>query len=196
MEIKIWFAFGVEGFTNLISFTMFAMVRNHFFVFNYSNERVPDLGLLVWQDFQFACGVYPAHDDFVASVKQEAIDNVTRLRRHPSIVCFCGNNEDYQMVLQWGGKKYSFQIYAWFSLITSPKGIGELPARILYEHVLPEIVATLTDPPVPYHRGSPYGGKGWDTADPTIGDVHQWNIWGGKELQYQEYDRLGGRFVR
>ncbi|KAH9480071.1 Beta-mannosidase B [Psilocybe cubensis] len=135
-----------------------------------------ELGLLVWQDFQFACGVYPAHDAFVASVKQEAIDNVTRLRRHPSIVCFCGNNEDYQMVLQWGG-------------------IGELPARILYEHVFPEIVSELTDPPVPYHRGSPYGGKGWDTADPTIGDVHQWNVWGGKELQYQEYDKLGGRFV-
>ena len=63
-----------------------------------------ELGLLVWQDFQFACGVYPAHEDFVASVKQEAIDNVTRLRHHASIVCFCGNNEDYQMVLQWGGK--------------------------------------------------------------------------------------------
>jgi beta-mannosidase len=61
---------------------------------------------------------------------------------------------------------------------------------------LPEVVSRLTDPQIPYHRGSPYGGKGWDTSDPTIGDVHQWNIWGGKELQYQEYDRLGGRFVR
>ncbi|KAF8184215.1 glycoside hydrolase [Pholiota molesta] len=135
-----------------------------------------ELGIVVWQDFQFACGVYPAHDDFVANVKKEAEDNVTRLRHHPSIVCFCGNNEDYQQVLQWGG-------------------IGELPARLIYEHVLPEVVSRLTDPQIPYHRGSPYGGKGWDTSDPTIGDVHQWNIWGGKELQYQEYDRLGGRFV-
>ncbi|KDR77609.1 hypothetical protein GALMADRAFT_65886 [Galerina marginata CBS 339.88] len=135
-----------------------------------------ELGLLVWQDFQFACGVYPAHGEFAANVKQEAIDNVTRLRHHPSIVCFCGNNEDYQQVLQWGG-------------------IGELPARLLYEQVLPDIVALLTDPPLPYHRGSPYGGKGWDTSDPTIGDIHQWDIWGGKELQYQEYDRKGGRFI-
>jgi len=62
-----------------------------------------ELGILVWQDFQFACGVYPAHDDFVASVKQEAEDTVLRLRHHPSIALFCGNNEDYQMVLQWGG---------------------------------------------------------------------------------------------
>ncbi|KAF8900302.1 glycoside hydrolase superfamily [Gymnopilus junonius] len=135
-----------------------------------------ELGILVWQDFQFACGVYPAHEEFVANVRQEAIDNVTRLRHHPSIVCYCGNNEDYQLVLQWGD-------------------VAQLPARILYEDVLPDIVATLTDPPVPYHRGSPYGGKGWDTSDPTIGDVHQWNIWGGKELQYQEYDRMGGRFI-
>ena len=46
-----------------------------------------------------------------------------------------------------------------------------LPARKIYEHLLPEVVGRLTDPEVPYHRGSPYGGKGWDTADPTIGDV-------------------------
>lgn len=59
---------------------------------------------------------------------------------------------DYQQVLQWGG-------------------INDLPARLIYEHVLPEVVARLTDPPTPYHRGSPYGGKGWDTSDPTIGDI-------------------------
>ena len=76
------------------------------------------------------------------------------------------------------------------------KGIDALPARIIYEQVLPDVVEQLTDPPISYHHGSPYGGAGWDTSDPTIGDVHQWNIWGGKELQYQEYDRLGGRFVR
>lgn len=62
-----------------------------------------ELGILVWQDFQFACGVYPAHDEFLASVRKEAEDNVKRLRSHPSIILFCGNNEDYQMVLQWGG---------------------------------------------------------------------------------------------
>ncbi|KNZ80314.1 putative beta-mannosidase B [Termitomyces sp. J132] len=135
-----------------------------------------ELGILVWQDFQFACGVYPAHPAFVESVRKEAMDNVTRLRHHPSLTLFCGNNEDYQMILQWGDTE-------------------DLPARVLYEHIFPEIVAKLTDPPIPYHRGSPYGGKGWDTADPTIGDVHQWDIWGGKEYPYHDYDRRGGRFV-
>ncbi|EIN13700.1 glycoside hydrolase [Punctularia strigosozonata HHB-11173 SS5] len=137
-----------------------------------------ELGILVWQDFQFACGVYPAHDDFVQSVKAEAQVNVKRLRRHPSLALFCGNNEDYQMVLQWGD-------------------VAELPARKIYEEVLPSVVTELTDPvnPIPYHRGSPYGGEGWDTADPTIGDIHQWNIWGGAEKPWQEYDHMGGRFV-
>ena len=52
-----------------------------------------ELGILVWQDFQFACGVYPAHPAFVESVQLEAEDNVRRLRHHPSIALFCGNNE-------------------------------------------------------------------------------------------------------
>lgn len=46
-----------------------------------------------------------------------------------------------------------------------------LPARKIYEHLLPDTVSRLCDPLIPYHFGSPYGGKGWDTADPTIGDV-------------------------
>lgn len=90
-----------------------------------------------------------------------------------------------------------------------------MPARLIYEHVLPEVVARLTDPPVPYHRGSPYGGKDWDTSDPTIGDIvcyiffpvlhkqlkvralqHQWEVWAGNEPFYQNYDERGGRFIR
>lgn len=135
-----------------------------------------EFGILVWQDFQFACGIYPAHEVFVENVRQEAEDNVLRLRHHPSLALFCGNNEDYQQILQWGVET-------------------DLPARILYETVLPSVVESLTCPQVPYHRGSPYGGKGWDTSDPTIGDVHQWDVWGGKELLWQKYDEMGGRFV-
>ena len=72
-----------------------------------------ELGILVWQDFQFACGVYPAQDEFVENVRKEAEDNVRRLRHHTSIALFCGNNEDYQQVLQWGGKHavYAFMEY-------------------------------------------------------------------------------------
>ncbi|KAL9012757.1 MAG: hypothetical protein Q9173_002495 [Seirophora scorigena] len=44
-----------------------------------------------------------------------------------------------------------------------------------------------------YHFGSPFGGK--TTSDPTVGDIHQWNIWHGTQERYQEWDKLGGRFV-
>lgn len=73
--------------------------------------------------------------------------------------------------------------------------ISELPAEVLYESVLPEIIEDLTDPPVPYHPGSPYGGKNWNTADPTVGDIHQWEIWAGMR-PWQDYAVLNGRFVR
>ncbi len=58
-----------------------------------TQDSASELGILVWQDFQFACGVYPAHEDFVANVKAEAEDNVKRLRHHPCMALFCGNNE-------------------------------------------------------------------------------------------------------
>ncbi len=73
---------------------------------------------------------------------------------------------------------------------------SNLPARKLYEGVFPQIIKEFTDPPLPYHRGSPYGGEGWNTADQTVGDIHIWDVWGGKELPYQNYDKMYGRFVR
>ncbi|KAG8767471.1 hypothetical protein FRC12_006222 [Ceratobasidium sp. 428] len=135
-----------------------------------------ELGILVWQDFQFACGQYPAHKEFLANVEAEAEANVRRLRDHPSMALWCGNNEDYQQVFQWG--------------------LTTLPAVVIYEKILPNVIQKLSGDVVPYHRGSPYGSvKEWDTADPTIGDIHQWDVWGGKERFYQDWDIMGGRFV-
>ncbi|KAL5638363.1 hypothetical protein ACGC1H_005146 [Rhizoctonia solani] len=139
-------------------------------------DTCDELGILVWQDFQFACGQYPAHDEFVASVEAEAEANVRRLRGHPSMALWCGNNEDYQQVFQWG--------------------LSTLPAVVIYEKVLPNVINRLMGNAVPYHRGSPYGSvKEWDTADPTIGDIHQWDVWAGKSAPYQDWDIMGGRFV-
>ncbi|CUA67033.1 beta-mannosidase [Rhizoctonia solani] len=139
-------------------------------------DTCDELGILVWQDFQFACGQYPAHEAFVASVEAEAEANVRRLRGHPSLALWCGNNEDYQQVFQWG--------------------ISTLPAVVIYEKVLPNVIDRLMGDVVPYHRGSPYGSvKEWDTADPTIGDIHQWDVWAGKSAPYQDWDVMGGRFV-
>lgn len=56
-----------------------------------------ELGILVWQDFMFGCGLYPSYDKLNALVKIEAEHVVERLRHHPSVVIFAGNNEDYQV---------------------------------------------------------------------------------------------------
>lgn len=56
-------------------------------------ELCDENGLMVWQDFMFACSMYPGDEAFLNSVRLEAEENVTRLRNHPSIVLWCGNNE-------------------------------------------------------------------------------------------------------
>jgi hypothetical protein len=105
MEVKIWFACGAAGSTSQIASMRLVMVNQSVATFTHCySPEVVELGILVWQDFQFACGVYPGNLEwFYESVRKEAVDNVRRLRTHPSIALFCGNNEDYQMILQWGG---------------------------------------------------------------------------------------------
>ena len=62
-------------------------------------------GLLVWQDFMFACAMYPGDEEFLNSVKEEAIYNVKRIRTHPSLALWCGNNEVLSAWENWGWKK-------------------------------------------------------------------------------------------
>ncbi|KAK4704685.1 beta-mannosidase, partial [Phenoliferia sp. Uapishka_3] len=162
--------------------------------------------LVAPQDFAFGCGQYPAHSEFVANVKAEAEDNVTRIRHHPCLAIFAGNNEDYQVAETMGleydpddttGKSFP-------SISQFEKALNDLskllkgewtkttfPAREIYERTLPEVVHRLSD--VFYHPGSPWGGK--DTRDPTVGDIHQWNVWHGTQEPYQHWDQLGGRFI-
>ena len=58
------------------------------------------MGIMVWQDFMFACSMYPAHQEFLDSVKIEAEYQVNRLKIHPSIILWCGNNE---IAIAWHG---------------------------------------------------------------------------------------------
>lgn len=68
----------------------------------------------------------------------------------------------------------------------------DFPARYIYEHILPEVM-TREAPSIPYHPGSPWG-DGKISSDPTVGDMHQWNVWHGTQEKYQIFDTLGGRF--
>ena len=142
-----------------------------------------ELGILIWQDFMFACGIYPAHDWFQASVAAEAEAAVRRLRHHPSLALWCGNNEDYQIAQSINVYDPSFQ----GDFTQTP-----FPARAIYERLLPSICERL-DPLRPYWPGSPYGGP--KAIDTTVGDAHVWNVWHGPMAPYHDYPRLSGRFV-
>jgi beta-mannosidase len=138
-----------------------------------------ELGIMVWQDFMFACGIYPAHPEFLENVKREAEANVKRLRHHACLALWCGNNEDYQIaesVGQYGSKG-------------DP---SKFEALTIYEKLLPEVCAKL-DPTRFYWPGSPYGGP--NSFDQTIGDRHTWEIWHGPMTPYQQYIKYEGRFV-
>ncbi|OBZ77132.1 Beta-mannosidase B [Grifola frondosa] len=144
-----------------------------------------ELGILVWQDFMFGCGQYPAYDSFTRSVEVEAEQNVKRLRHHPSIVIFAGNNEDYQLAescklqLDYSDEKSDFRE-------------TNFPARYIYERLLPSVVEKFCD--IHYHRSSPYSGFGKVTTDRSYGDLHQWNVWHGSQEPWHNWDKLSGRF--
>ena len=147
-----------------------------------------ELGVLVWQDFLFACGNYPATPDFLDLVKREAIANIKILRHHPSIVIWAGNNEDYQYRetedLDFDPNDHNPQ--SWLN--------SNFPARYIYEKILPEATKELVAGTY-YHFGSPapYGRR--MTTDPEVGDIHQWNVWHGTQESYQDFDKMVGRFV-
>ncbi|KAJ4478021.1 glycoside hydrolase family 2 protein [Lentinula aciculospora] len=138
------------------------------------------------QDFMFGCGQYPAYDSFLSLVKDEAEYNVKRLRHHPSLSIFAGNNEDYQVA-------ESMHLELDYSDESSDFRKTNFPARYIYERVLPEIVGRLSN--IHYHRSSPYSGQGKASTDLTLGDLHQWNVWHGSQEPWTKWDILAGRFV-
>ncbi|GAA1508411.1 glycoside hydrolase family 2 protein [Sphaerisporangium rubeum] len=131
------------------------------------------LGLLVWQDFPFACAAYPEEEPFTAEVEAEARDNVVRLMRHPSLVLWNGNNENIEGYHDWGWRE---------------KLDGRTWGAGFYFDLLPRVVAEL-DPTRPYWPGSPYSGApDLPPNDPSRGTVHIWDVWNREDwLRYGAY---------
>lgn len=130
-------------------------------------DACDELGVLLWHDFQLACASYPTYPSFMASFELEARQHIRRLRTHPSMVIWAGNNEDY-MVQERYGLDYDFANKDPEAMLKS-----SFPARYIYEHWLPRILQE-EDPYMIYHPSSPWGdGKPW--ADETVGDMHQWH---------------------
>jgi beta-mannosidase len=117
-------------------------------------------GILVWQDFMFACAMYPEEPpDFVKSVEKEAVYQIRRLRNHASLALWCGNNEN-----QWIHER------------TFWRQSTKVPGSRYYDHILPDAVAE-HDGKTPYWPGSPYGGNDYNSAED--GDRHNWQVWHG-----------------
>ncbi len=129
-----------------------------------------ELGLCVWQDFMFACSAYPAFDDeFLENVRTEAEENVKRLRNHPCLALWCGNNELEQLRAVKDDAddegRMSWKDYA-----------------RLFDQLLPDAVKKL-HPECAYWPSSEHTpvGDRTHTSHPDFGDAHLWNVWHGKE---------------
>ncbi len=121
-------------------------------------ETCDSLGLLVWQDFMFACAVYPTDKEFLESVKNEAEQNIYRLCNHPALILWCGNNEN-----EW----------IWYRQYS--KDISEMPDYKIYHKLLPQIINDIK-PSQEYWPSSPFGSDE-DPNSELSGNRHQWDIW-------------------
>lgn len=121
-----------------------------------------ELGLMVWQDFMFACAVYDLTPEFEENIRAEWIDNVKRIRHHASLGIWCGNNEMEQFVKEGN----------W---VSNPKEVRDY--LIQYEYLIPQILKQY-DPDTFYWPSSPSSGGSFDDPrDPDRGDVHYWDVW-------------------
>ncbi len=143
-------------------------------------ELCDEMGILVWQDFMFACSMYPATQDFLDSVRAEAIDNVKRLRNHPSLVIWAGNNEVEQAWMNWGWRQ------------SLPASVWDDYKKI-FHGVLQE-VCDAYDPERPYWPSSPRGGLDDDPNSLRSGDVHFWRVWHAAE-PFSDYEKQTPRFM-
>ncbi|MNS75487.1 Glycosyl hydrolases family 2, TIM barrel domain [compost metagenome] len=148
-----------------------------------------ELGLLVWQDFMFGGGMQPGYDPaFRASVVAEARDNVRRLRHHPSIVLWCGNNEEETAWKDWGhGRDLKAADPAFAAKVW--QGYVDLFGNDLRQVVSEDGLG------VPYWSSSPSNDLDEKANDSTRGDKHYWQVWGNPALPVQAYLRETPRFM-
>lgn len=152
-----------------------------------------ELGLLVWQDFPFACALYPYNVEFIENVEQEAIQNIKRLRMHPSLALWCGNNEIEGL---------------WKRLLIGSGVVEDNTKRLkflkdfylrLFEELLPQLIKKF-DPTRPYWPSSPSSGfiienlAARSSNNPNAGDSHYWAVWHGN-MPFSAYRDFNSRFM-
>ena len=138
-----------------------------------------ELGLVVWQDFMFACAVYDLNPEFEENITQEFVDNIKRIRHHASLGLWCGNNE-MELFVKEGN---------W---VSRPEEVRDY--LFMYERILPKILKEY-DPVTFYWPASPSSGGSFDEPnDPDRGDVHYWEVWHGNK-PFSEYRKYFFRYA-
>ncbi len=142
-------------------------------------------GILVWQDFMFACAMYPANNEFLSNVSAEINDQIVRLRNNPSLAIWCGNNEIDEGWKNWGWQKQ-------FNYSTADSTKIAQQYKTLFEIVIKNAVYHL-DNSRSYWPSSP--SIGWGRKESlTQGDAHYWGVWWGME-PFKMYQNKVGRFM-
>ena len=142
-----------------------------------------EMGIMVWQDFMFAGTLYPGDSSFIQNVQKEAIEQVERLRRHPCIVLWCGNNEVKNGWEDWGWKN---------NYTPEQREQLDCDMHYLFDTLLANVVKTYGGG-VPYIPTSPLWGWGHPECC-TEGDSHYWGVWWG-ELPFEMWYQKTGRFM-
>jgi beta-mannosidase len=153
----------------------------------YENDEFYSLcdkkGILVFQDFMFACEMYPGTPDFMDNIRQEVIEQVKRLNPHPSVALWNGNNEVSNAWKDWGlqvgiNEKNKEILWNWY--------------QDIFEKLIPEIIWQY-DPNKFYWPTSPQYGFG-HRESVYFGDSHYWGVWAGRDDIFF-YDSRGARFM-
>ena len=138
-----------------------------------------ELGLIVWEDFMFACAVYYLSEEFEENITAEFIDNVKRIRHHACLALWCGNNEMESFVESglWVSRQQERADYI-----------------KMYEYIIPKVLKKY-DPNTFYWPSSPSSGGSFDNPnDPNRGDTHYWDVWHGNK-PFTEYRKFFFRYV-
>ena len=150
-----------------------------FYPDDYFYDACDELGLIVWQDFMFACAVYQLTEEFEENITAEFIDNIKRIRNHACLGLWCGNNE-MEMFVQQG---------VWVS-----KPVQKSDYVKMYEYIIPKVLKEY-DPETFYWPASPSSGGAFDEPnDENRGDVHYWDVWHGNK-PITEYRKFYFRYV-
>ena len=147
--------------------------------YNLCDEK----GLLVWQDFMYACAMYPADKKFLENAQIEAVEQVKRLRNHPSLALWCGNNEINEAWHNWGWQP---------RFNPDQKEIIWGGYKALFTQILPDAVKDFA-PNTPYWESSPRFGR-YNNKSYTEGDNHDWFVW-HDEKPFEHFEERVPRFM-